>query len=83
MQVIDNNGVLCDTNVIQVLNTQGELQLIFLVLPLVRMIANELTDLAPVATVEKLLLLQWVAIDILVEDLGHLFGCKVVQAIGL
>lgn len=83
MQVVNDNGVLCDTNMVQVLNTQSELQLVLLVLLLVVVISNELTNLAPVATVEQLLLLQWAAVDILVEDLGHLFGCKVVQAVGL
>ena len=43
----------------------------------------QLTDLAPVATVQQHLVLQIVSCNILVEDLSHFFRCGVVQGVSL
>lgn len=58
---------------ILVLDTDGELEFE----------TREFPNLAPVATVEQLLVLEVLAGDVLVEDIGHLLGSVVVQGISL
>lgn len=73
LQAINKDGVLAGTRMILVLDTDGELEFE----------TREFPDLAPVTTVEQHLVLEVLAGDVLVEDLGHLLGSVVVQGVGL
>lgn len=73
LQAVDEDGELLGADMVLVLNTNGELEFK----------TRELTDLAPVTTVQKLLVLKFLTVDVLVEDFSHLLGSKVVQGVGL
>lgn len=62
LQAVDEDGVLAGTGMVLVLDTDGELELE----------TREFPDLAPVATVQQHLVFKLLAVDVLVEDLGHL-----------
>lgn len=62
LKTVDKDGVLLGARVVLVLDTDRKLELQ----------SAQLTDLAPVATVQQHLVLQIISCNILVEDLGHL-----------
>lgn len=72
-ETVDQDGVLLGTRVVLVLDTDSKLELH----------SGQLADLAPVAAVQQHLVLQILAVNVLVEDLGHLLRSEVVQGVSL
>jgi hypothetical protein len=62
LQAINEDRVLLSADVVLVLDTNGELEFN----------SRELTDLAPVTTVEELFVFEIVTSDVLIEDICHL-----------